>query len=94
MNHFRDNLFEDNKAKILSLCLNYLLNPVTGMMATWENINALCRFKLNELERFYVGSFVQYAKTEFSMNIIMETTKLITFFNRKGSKKYRKIISN
>ena len=64
-------------------------------MASWENINNVCGFELNDLERFHVRSLVQQAKAEFSINFNLETTRLSTFFLRikKGSKKYRKIIS-
>ena len=66
------------------------------MMASCENINNVCGFELNNLERFHVRSLVRYAKTEFLININLETTQLSTFVNRikKGSKKYRKILSN
>ena len=42
-----------------------------------------------------VRSPIQYAKTEFSINFNLETTQLSTFFLRikKGSKKFRKILS-
>ena len=64
-------------------------------MVTWENINNVCKFELNDLKRFQVRSLIQYAKTEFSINFKLETTQLSTFFLRikKGSKKYRKILS-
>ena len=92
LRHFRDNLSTVNKEKLLSLCLNHLINLATGLMASWKNINIICGFNL---KRFHVRSLVQHAKTEFSINVNLETTQLSTFFLRikKGSKKYRKIIS-
>ena len=64
-------------------------------MASWENINNVCGFELNDLGWFHIRSLLQYAKTEFSINFNLETTQLLTFFLRikKGSKKYRKILS-
>ena len=64
-------------------------------MASWENINNVCGFKLNDLELFHVRSLVQHAKAEFSTNFNLETTQLSTFFLRikNGSKKYSKILS-
>ena len=61
LRHFCDNLPIVNKEKILSLCLKHLINLATGLMASWENINNVCGFELNE--RFHVRSLVQYAKT-------------------------------
>ena len=64
------------------------------MMASWQTINNICGFELNDLERFHVRSLVQQAKADFSINLNLETTQLSTFFLRikKGSRKYRKII--
>ena len=58
-----------------------------GMMTSWENINNVCGFDLNDLKQFHVRSLVPYAKTEFLININFETTQLLTFVNRikKGS---------
>ena len=81
LRHFGDNLPIVNKEKILSLCIKHLINLATGLLATWENINNVCGFKLNGLEWFHVRSLVQYAKTEFSINFNLETTQLSTFFS-------------
>ena len=96
LRHFRNELSIVNKEKILALCLKHLINLAKGMMASWKNINNVCGFKLSDLERFHVRSLIWYAKAEFSININLETTQLATFVNRikKGSKKYRKILSN
>ena len=93
--HFRDNLPIVSKEKILSLCLKHLINLATGTMASWQTINNICGFELNDLERFHVRALVQRARTEFSKNLNLETSQLSNFFSliKKGSKKYRKIIS-
>ena len=51
-------------------------------MASWENLNNICGFELNNLERFHVRSLVKQAKAEFSINFNLETTQLSTFFLR------------
>ena len=66
LRHFCENLPIVNQEKILSLCLKHLIILATGMMASWENINTVCEFELNDLEQFHVRLLVQQAKAEFS----------------------------
>ena len=62
LRHFRDNLPIVNKEKILSLFLKHLINLATGLMASWENINNVCGFELNDLSGFTLGHLYSILK--------------------------------